>query len=112
MCVEALMPGQQGAVVVRTKAMPVFDDERLLHCLRNLRHGRNDGISEDVTLNPWIVGLLRGVLTDGVQQHQSIVSKQTSCGLKIGLIVARTDMFEHTQRIDAIKLTLQRAVVA
>src|SRR5262249_20601822 len=70
---EALMPREEGPLVVGSEVVPILHHEQVLERRAELRDGREHSVREDVLLDPRVTMEGRAVVTDRVQQEEPVV---------------------------------------
>src|SRR5690606_25490596 len=92
---QLVVPGIQGGGVIWPEIMHILDNEMLLRRTTELVQRRQLAIREDVTIDPRVMGMLRAIRADGMQQEQPAIIEMPAHYLHERPIVAAPDMLKH-----------------
>ena len=70
---EIVEPRHNCPVVVKAKIMYIFDNEQVICCSADLTYRRDEGVREDIFVDPGIVDFFRPTVSDGMKEKKTVI---------------------------------------
>lgn len=76
---EVAAPGLQGALIVLSEVLPVFDQEQTLQAAAELTGRRQTATGEHMGIDPVIAAMVRAGPADGLEQGEAMSLRRPTC---------------------------------